>query len=98
MQLLNKVTCQTAKSRAQNEHTVDVTGVMVACVLCLSAVPLSILPTVVRFVGLASQRARTQAAVTAKFSSLSASAAVLRQHSLATVRLQTSVATVLGKC
>ena len=45
-----------AKSRAQNEHTVDVTGVMATCVLCLSAVPLSILPASVRFAGLASQR------------------------------------------
>ena len=41
---------------------------------------------------------RTQAAVVAMFASWPASAAVSKQRSLSTVRLQTSVATVLGKC
>ena len=41
---------------------------------------------------------RTQAAVVAMFASWPASAAVSRQRSLSTARLQTSVATVLGKC
>ncbi len=45
-----------------------------------------------------SEFTRTQAAVTAKFSSWPASAALSRQRSLSTVRVQTSVATVLGKC